>query len=1662
MINISLKNRKKKNLKIKQNMFYFVYDLGYVLGTVFLSKKKFFFMSFSSSFDNEINEFLTEKEKIDKWAHKIINGLTTNANPYFSNIAHDFSLLPWFDKNPIIELFARDVTQLNFNSMKIPDLPNYQNRKLNFLSDLKIDQNYDETMKNNQPLDITRALWYDIKPDIIKPPVDLSSALQMKTTSFLEIEITKFQTKQPLFEPIFFVCYLYNGEDFVTEPWVYLPPQSTSFLKKEEQNQSNENENENQMNMNKAVFRYNTFAMKTKLYVVFIIYHMLPFKQGSSIIGAYYKGDKAIQQPKNVINQTNNSEVTGSFCTLGYMISPLQDLLESSSLPYPTICTQNITPSFIKKLLIDNPTFDSPKENKLGLYLNIHVSARELDDKSVLIHQNIIGTTKLPVKEPVLNFRHQMILKIGKAYMRMPFMFTESVYCVVSLKNGIDGDFIPLLSNMITKDKASSISSISLKASKELYFNNNLMLDFPLKIEKDTILLFEFYGLITKKNNLLREKIGYSIFPLVNEETGFPQSNGVYKLIIYDIKDEQKQLAPEKVEQRNKLHKKEDFIIPKGKDYNGYYCEIYIEKRSLLFPETVQMNELYASFAKKTFSLDLFQKCSEGILLRSSFPLFDILMSNFLSNPNEIMKIFCYLSQIAQKNCPKQFDRFLDVFSTIFAFSHFQSQIFHTQLLKEWTNIIREDMKNEKLKERRDLYLINFFFVLIIKSLYIFRNNDKPPQSNQEADENIEQNKAIQTYHPSNDEFLHVFPTFAINFGKSVVSLNHIEQATAQKILHFYSMFLLQLFDIGYYSFSIQTILNQMYLFSETKEDFESALFFLESVLQPKLFASSVLFMDLIIQFFVNFLEKIIKFKEIGCLRIIFKILNYNIACLFQSPSNDDKEEDLQHKICDRLIPLLTNVIILIYNKKSIKDDLNKDGIFTFCSFIFTKSSKTNFLQWFNSSIIKQSKELSDNQNMYQIFFKSIHYMIDYFVYTEKANDNNQKKFSLYPYSLVQTQKNSQNTNNDSSNEAKKERAFAIHNSIIHLLSHLHEVNIENGEITKQQMIDDLIYVFYHLFSSNIELSIIPTLISLFTKFTLLHFETVIYSNKVPFTKFVIKILELSIFAFEESHVFFAALLKTDYEVYNNNNRINAIIQRSVYLLNEEVILSLKPEIFSLLNTTNNSNIQENILPSLLAEYQNIIKMQKENPQNEIIENAQTYIFKKFLLFSYSPDSQFQILDDLQNFHKNNEYSLEEVQTRFLQESIIIEYLSFIGLIHPNCYSINTKHAALVYELFCPYVRKVIPKDDFSNDLPLNIPSFCDSPPFNMAFLTNHIIETIMICTNYKLNEYALHLSDVIIPLLEESDYFSLLSITSSKISDSIRILSQIPVKDDRLLGMFYRVGFYGEFFGEDDGKEFIYREKNLTNIYNFSKRLTEDFKRKYPGKRIEIIKESAPVNTASLEKGTGYIQITSVDPFMKKFDRKNRKTQFEQKTRVPSFYFDTPFVKGSSKAQGNVDEQWHRRTVFMLDTPIPWVIKRQEIRKENVKVIEYEPCIVSYRMMKMRIEQMKEAIQNKAYSSLQSLLNGSLMASVNGGPIQIAEAFLTKNDNNNNQEKQNQDTDKAHQKLKNIFKEFLVVNTAGLKTHADYVATNPLYLNLQHELENQLTIISDELKNYL
>ncbi len=93
---------------------------------------------------------------------------------------------------------------------------------------------------------------------------------------------------------------------------------------------------------------------------------------------------------------------------------------------------------------------------------------------------------------------------------------------------------------------------------------------------------------------------------------------------------------------------------------------------------------------------------------------------------------------------------------------------------------------------------------------------------------------------------------------------------------------------------------------------------------------------------------------------------------------------------------------------------------------------------------------------------------------------------------------------------------------------------------------------------------------------------------------------------------------------------------------------------------------------------------------------------------------------------------------------------------------------------------------------------------------------------------------------------------------------SKLALNDtNRLLGRYFRVGFYGAVFGAQlDGQEFVYKEKLLTHLFSLKERLVAHFSELVGGEaRLEVLEHGGIVESSSLDPNKGYLQITALRP---------------------------------------------------------------------------------------------------------------------------------------------------------------------------------------------------------
>ncbi|KNC46650.1 uncharacterized protein AMSG_03087 [Thecamonas trahens ATCC 50062] len=300
------------------------------------------------------------------------------------------------------------------------------------------------------------------------------------------------------------------------------------------------------------------------------------------------------------------------------------------------------------------------------------------------------------------------------------------------------------------------------------------------------------------------------------------------------------------------------------------------------------------------------------------------------------------------------------------------------------------------------------------------------------------------------------------------------------------------------------------------------------------------------------------------------------------------------------------------------------------------------------------------------------------------------------------------------------------------------------------------------------------------------------------------------------------------------------------------------------------------------------------------------------------------------------------------------------------------------------------------------------------AFMEGSIVSLVSVAVKYfakaSLYELVNQAYKLLIPRLEARGMWRLLGEVHSHLVEMMGEIERVnDARGTRQLGAYYRVGFYGPMFeslradGEaagatsDDylrtalGVEFVYKEAPFTHLYTLTEHLSSIFvtSGRFPEGTIEIIKDSRPIEVDDLEPGKGYIQITSLEPYLSAREAAERKTDFATIAGVDKFIYETPFTK-SGKARGSTSQQWKRKTILRVATPFPHLLKRSRV--VECTTVELSPLENGVEAIASRVAGLRTAVGKGELKVLLQLLQGSVLLQVNAGAIEIAEAFLGPN----------------------------------------------------------------------
>lgn len=616
-------------------------------------------------------------------------------------------------------------------------------------------------------------------------------------------------------------------------------------------------------------------------------------------------------------------------------------------------------------------------------------------------------------------------------------------------------------------------------------------------------------------------------------------------------------------------------------------------------------------------------------------------------------------------------------------------------------------------------------------------------------------------------------------------------------------------------------------------------------------------------------------------------------------------------------------------------------------------------------------------------------------------------------------------SSNSTGNEQlrNKEIAFSVNCAIVNFIKFLQN---------DKESINYTTSIIYSLISSNqkLEVGIYKKVLKILTNLTMDDISYFI-NNSYPPSQVLFKCLLLQSSKTKMISKYFYKTLKEEYRL------IAPSLYRALSQLTSDELNKVK-----LISFDDEQNDNYNMLLKTIPE---IIEIEKQLYKSNIsLEEINILLLDKINLLSPSPDSIIELLLKLEKYLNEQGYFAELLQTRISQVAIILECLTLQKRI-PAIF--NTIHPSTVFKGICNF-HEFIKQD---SDEYIQVSGFCDSKYFNICSLNSLLYDIISKSFKSKQYEVALMLVNIAWPIFEYTRSYGLASKLMKMEKGIIDVSLKMP---DRVFGTFFKVSYYGKCFGKlYDGNSFIYHEKSMIHLYDFSNELIDKWKGNCPETAIELIKEKGEIDKSNLEPSKGYIQIVYVEPYFTKKEKTERSTLFYKNNFIQKFFIDIPFLKDSKKTQGNIDEQWIRRIIINVKYPMPYIIKVQKVLNNEIK--EFLPIKVSYKQLNERLVQFDNAIQESDFLNIQQLLHGTLLVQVNAGPTKIAELFLSNRS-------EDPEYTKYQAKLRNSFKAMETKIQTALEMHRKWVFQGqPIFKPLQEQLESGFKDFKDKLSNY-
>uniref|UniRef100_A0A8C0KZJ3 Dedicator of cytokinesis 7 n=1 Tax=Canis lupus dingo TaxID=286419 RepID=A0A8C0KZJ3_CANLU len=468
-------------------------------------------------------------------------------------------------------------------------------------------------------------------------------------------------------------------------------------------------------------------------------------------------------------------------------------------------------------------------------------------------------------------------------------------------------------------------------------------------------------------------------------------------------------------------------------------------------------------------------------------------------------------------------------------------------------------------------------------------------------------------------------------------------------------------------------------------------------------------------------------------------------------------------------------------------------------------------------------------------------------------------------------------------------------------------------------------------------------------------------------------------------------LMRQNFEIGNVSNFARVKMQVTMSLsslvgtsqnFNEEflrrslkTILTYAEEDLELRETTFPDQVQDLVF-NLHMILSDTVKMKEHQEDPEMLIDLMYRIAKGY---QTSPDLRLTWLQNMAGKHSERSNHAEAAQCLVHSAALVAEYLSMLE---------DRKYLPVGCVTFQNISSNVLEESAVSDDVVSpDEEGICSGKYFTESGLVGLLEQAAASFSMAGMYEAVNEVYKVLIPIHEANRDAKKLSTIHGKLQEAF---SKIVHQDGkRMFGTYFRVGFYGTKFGDLDEQEFVYKEPAITKLAEISHRLEGFYGERFGEDVVEVIKDSNPVDKCKLDPNKAYIQITYVEPYFDTYEMKDRITYFDKNYNLRRFMYCTPFTL-DGRAHGELHEQFKRKTILTTSHAFPYI-------KTRVNVTHKEEIILT--PIEVAIEDMQKKTQELAFAThqdpadpkmLQMVLQGSVGTTVNQGPLEVAQVFLS------------------------------------------------------------------------